>query len=368
MPHGTHGNEIAYYNSHFFSRAELPVKKLDLSLIQARKVQCIFERHHYYPADLFFFSIDGVNYFGRKTISPIYIAGKQQYKKCNQLAAHMIIGLSLRTQTTDKGQVIFYKPLNKGEKVFLFNYLKNNLDIDIYFPYPVLKNGREDVQSIDAWDTSDELAEDLNTGEDHIRQYTLDFLSQFNLNGARIYDPACSTGKFIDSIKKTYPEAYLIGQDINPTMIAHAKKHSLANELHVGNALYPCVPKESVDFMFLRFLNLSVLSSENALKLFCKLANCCKNNGTIVVFGFTPVLLSAELFSMLELDVKQTIAYNESTNTLFQYYVLKKTQPVPMLRYEHFSALTLSKKQIANMIDADKKEDTIQSSPLRARL
>ncbi|HLB42033.1 MAG TPA: methyltransferase domain-containing protein [Gammaproteobacteria bacterium] len=349
MPHGMYASEFFYYKNKTFKNIT-PVTELDLSLINSRKVECKFERHHYYPADYFFFNYTGGTFCGRKILSELFLTGKQSYKKCNQLTAPMIIGLVSRTQILEKGILIFYKPLENPEKAFLFNQLKQNPLIDLYFPFPVFnKELKEYVQTVEAWDPSETMADGLNAGEQHLRNYTMKFLSQFDLKGKKIYDPACSTGKFLESIKQTYPESITIGQDINPEMIKFAKRHSKVDEFHVGNALYPAVENESVDFVFLRFLNSSVVSSEYALKLFCNIAQSCKINGIMVVFGFTPVLLSAEIFQMLNLEVRQTIAYNEENDSIFQYYVLKKTTPVPQLKYESFSTLNLSQQQFLAM-------------------
>lgn len=345
MPHGTRGSENEYFKTINFSNVE-PVDQLDVNAINDRKTTAIFERHWYYPMDYFFFKVDGVSYFGRKTLSKLYLDGKQHIKKCNQITAPMVIGLVLRTQTTEKGVIIFYKPLVNPEKVYLFSQLKNNPTIDLYFPFPVLDRFfKEHVQSSEAWDATEDMKDTLDVGEEHIRNYTLDFLAQFNMDNKVVYDPACSTGKFIGTIKSAYPTIRAIGQDMNHQMIEFAKTRGNIDELHVGSALYPCVPKDSVDIIFLRFLNLAVLSSDAALSLFCKLADCCKTNGTIVVFGYTPVLISAEICEMLNLKMKQTTAYSKENDSIFQYYVLEKLGPVPQLRYEKFSTYNISTAQ-----------------------
>jgi isonocardicin synthase len=351
MPHGLHPSEVIHYQNTFFKDVK-PVETIDITAIMNRDTTCVYERHHYYPKDYFFFKHNGVNYFGRKTLSTLYLEGKQPYKKCNQIKATMILGLLLRHQTTEKGLVFYYKPLQNDEKVFLFMQMKANLKTDIYFPFPSFdKKLQEYVQSVDAWDpTGGELADDLNVGEAHIRDYTHELLSTYNLTGKKIYDPACSTGEFLGSIKKRFPETYTIGQDINPDMIKHAKAHSPIDELHAGTALYPAVGPNSVDFIFLRFLNTSVVSTAVALQLFTKIANCCKDDGIIIVFGFTPVLLSGEIFEMLNLKVKQNIAYSKQHDSVFQYYVLQKNGPVATLKYENYSLFKLDKKQFLTQI------------------
>lgn len=346
MPHGTTGNELAYYHRTTFKDVK-PVTELNLPLIKERNTKAIFERHHYYPTDYFCFSYEDKTYFGRKTLSQLFLNGKQPYKKCNQLHAPMIIGLVLRSQVTEKGIIFFYKPLANNEKAFLFNQLKENPHIDIYFPFPVLeKSLHEHVQPLDAWDPTDEMADELNTGEEHIRSYTLQLLAKYDMKDKVVYDPACSTGKFLGTIKKQFPQAITIGQDINAEMIKYAKLHSPIDKLVAGDANNPCIENGTADFIFVRFLNLSVLSSETALKLFIKLAQCCKQDGKMIVFGFTPVLLSAEIFEILNFKIEQKTAYSQENDAVFQYYVLKKHGPVPQLRYENFSALKITPSEL----------------------
>lgn len=337
MPHGTSENEKKYYHRRFFQNVAA-AEHLDLKNIFQRKAEGIFERHNYYPMDFFFFTHNGIQYFGRKTVSRLYLEGRQSIKKCNQLTAMMIIGLVLRHQVLERGVTIFYKPLQDSEKVYLFNYLKNHSDVDVYFPFPVLTPGlHETVQTTDAWDPGEALPELLNVGEEHIRAYTLEFMSKFELARKIVYDPACSTGKFLGTIKEKFPEIYAIGQDMNPDMVKYCNRHSCLDEVHLGNSLYPCVEKESVDFIFFRFLNLSVVSSQQALQYFCKISHTCKIGGTMVVFGFTPVLLSAEIFELLGLKIEQKTAYSKENNSIFQYYVLEKLVPSITLRYENMS-------------------------------
>lgn len=343
MPHGTEGQEKKYRNYSLFQDVK-PAETFSVNKISRRDSACIFERHNYYPADYFFFNYEGIQYFGRKTLSKIFLDGKQPFKKCNQITDNMIIGMVLRIQYLDKGIVVFFKPLENDEKVFLFNYMKSNPKADLHFPFPVLINGlRESVQNSEAWDPGDELPDTLNVGEEHIRAYTLELMSRFDLTDKVVYDPACSTGKFLGSIKERFPQIHAIGQDLNPDMVKYAKKHSRIDEVHHGDSLYPCVEKESVDFLFFRFLNLSVVSSQQALQYFTKISPCCKIGGTLIVFGFTPVLIGVEMFELLGLKVEQTTAYSKENDSVFQYYVLTKIAPSKTLRYENFSAYHLAK-------------------------
>lgn len=346
MPHGTHLTEAYYYGRLFFNPTKIdPAIQLNLPLILNRETKSMFERNNYYPADLFFFQIDGIHFFGRKTLSSDYVDGKTSYKKCSLLKPHMFIGLVLNQRTTEKGVVIFYKPLANPEKIFLFLKMSKNREVDISFPFPVMLNGKEFVQPNSVWDTTEELANVLSVGEEHFRRATLRLLSKYNMSNKKVYDPACSTGKFLGQIKEKFPNVFTIGQDANSDMIAYAKKHSNIDVLHLGNSIHPNIPNESVDFIFFRFLNASVVSSEEAIKLFCRLANCCKNDGLLVVFGFTPILINKEIFEILGLEVKQSIEYDSESFSLFQFYVLLKKQPVPMLRYEDLSTYNFQKDQ-----------------------
>ena len=250
----------------------------------------------------------------------------------------MILGVANSEQMTDQGILISFNPLENGEKLFLFDSLASNLLTEIHFPYPFLNEKREeDISPDDFWDPTSEQVESLNAGETHIREYTQKFLAKFDLRDKIIYDPACSTGEFLGSIKLNHPEIRAIGQDLNKKMADYAKKTGKLDVVLQGDAKNSLIQDESVDFIFFRFLNLEVVSTKTAHEIFPEIANRCKNGGYLVLLGHTPLLMNATWFERLGLTVEQCIAHNGKS--MFQFYVLNKTQRIPQLKYEQLLIL-----------------------------
>ena len=73
------------------------------------------------------------------------------------------------------------------------------------------------------------------------------------MNNKVIYDPACSTGEFLEDFKKKFPESYTIGHDLSQEMVNYAK--DFVDEACCCNAIDSPLKEKSVDLMFLRFLN-----------------------------------------------------------------------------------------------------------------
>ena len=357
MPKGYKPHERRYYKANFFAHRN-EASAFNLTQIMSRPTELLTERYDFYATDIFFFSHEAVRYFGRKILSSLHVEGKQKSKKCPQITAPMIIGIVTRDQVTQDEVLIFHKKLTEEEKVYIFNRIKINLNLDLYYPYPYMKEGKEPIQDTTYWEPTTDQVANLNAGEEIIRQYTVNFLKRFDLEDKKIFDPACSTGMFLGTLKTHYPQIRAIGQDLNGHMIAHAQTHApMIDEFHTGDSLNTPIPDESMDFVIFRFLNVAVVSNQAAVYLFSKLANCCKNNGHIIVFGHSPVLLSKDWFEILGLQVEQTIAYNAENDSIYQYYVLKKNSPVPNLTYNTFSALHLNAQPTAMNHSADIVEE-----------
>ncbi len=339
-------NEGIYYKYNHFQSKDKPLR-ICLDRIKSRATKLIFEFHNFYTTDYFYFNYKENKYFGRKMLSKLHLDGKQKSKKCSQITAPMLIGLVLREKITEKGVIIFYKPLENGEKVYIFDEIKVDIKTDIYFPYPYLSKGREVTQPAHVWEPTIHQVQNLDAGEEFIRKYTIEFLAKHDLSNKKIFDPACSTGKFLNIIKETYPEVYTIGQDLHPGMIQYAQENRKIDRLIEGDSINSPIPENSVDFIFFRFLNSGVVTSEQANMLFSKIANKCKDGGYLIVLGHTPVLLSMEWFQILGLQVEQSIAYSKEEDSIFQYYVVKKIRPVPTYEYEGFCVFNFSEKMKA---------------------
>ncbi len=311
-----------------------PIKPLNLAEINSRPAALLYERFDGRPQDIFFLDYKGVKIIGRKLVSNLYLERKILGAKCSKITAPMLLGIYEREQILSRGLQLFYRPLEDGEKLALFDALKDELTSELYFPYPYLdEHNEEAIWPVEFWNLTPDFAESLDFGEVAFRQYVIQWLSRFDLEGKVLYDPACSTGKFLGEIKKHYPEAYTIGQDINQQMAEYASRH--IDKVYWGDSLNS--PVKEADFIFFRFLNLEVVPFEQALTLFKTIGNRCRDGGYLILFGHTPVLLSSQWFQMLGLEVEQTIAHHEGD--LFQFYVLRKQKPLPPLNFKEFCFL-----------------------------
>lgn len=330
----------------YFKKNQIPAYTAKRSFrpteVRQRESEIFFEAFNQRPQDIFYFTLNNTRFIGRKFLSELSIAGKITGTKDSQLTAAMILGIANSEQITDEGIIIAFHPLENGEKLFLFDSLASDLLTEIHFPYPFLNvKHEEDISPDDFWDPTTDQVDSLNAGEVHIREYTQKFLARFNLKDKIVYDPACSTGEFLGSIKSNHPEIRAIGQDLNKKMANYAKKTGKLDIVLDGDAKQSPIKEESVDFIFFRFLNLEVVSTKTAHEIFPKIANRCKNGGYLILLGHTPLLMNAQWFQKLGLTVEQCIAHNGIS--MFQYYVLKKTQPVPELRYEQLQILDRAK-------------------------
>lgn len=97
------------------------------------------------------------------------------------------------------------------------------------------------------------------------------------------------------------------------------------DEVHWGNAMEPKISAGSADVVFVRFLNSEVVTSTEAEHLLECLVPTVKKGGHMVIFGHTPVLLSAANFSLIgEFDIQQCIGITDDKSGIFQYYTLQK--------------------------------------------
>ena len=87
-----------------------------------------------------------------------------------------------------------------------------------------------------------------------------------------VYDPACSTGEFLSDYKNSFPKSHTIGHDLSQEMIDYAKDY--VDESFCCNAFDSPLKDNSVDLMFLRFLNSEVVNTQMAYKIFKVFFRC----------------------------------------------------------------------------------------------
>ena len=94
-------------------------------------------------------------------------------------------------------------------------YASEGESAELTFPFPLLKAAtrQEFTSPAEGWQVDNVYDDMLSNGEAHIREYSCMFLRSLKLAKPRLYDPACSTGIFLSTLKSVLPDAYTVGQD-----------------------------------------------------------------------------------------------------------------------------------------------------------
>jgi len=316
-----------------FASTSIP-EPLNFELIKQRSYEVVFQGFEENPQSIFIFDYNGFRFVGKKYKSDLYLLPESPGIFCSNIQAPMIIGLLEREQVTQDGVLLFINPITPAEKLYVFNILLAHREIDIYYPYTQLltKEKLEMASPKEGWKYSPDRAEALGGGESDLRDYTLNFLKSFqNLEEKKIFDPACSTGEFLATIKKNFPKVITIGQDLSASMVEEAK--TKIDEAYVGNSIDSPVPNDSVDFIFFRFLNGEVVTTEQAYNLLTSIIRKSKKGGYIIIFGQTPVLVSRPFMEKLGLTFIQATGVTNNKKSVFQYYILQKNNTIKDIGY-----------------------------------
>jgi isonocardicin synthase len=282
----------------------------------------VFEAFDARPYDLFVLRNGATRALGRR-----YPSGAGR-RRTSLVDASNILGTLEREQVFSEGVTAFFRPLTDGCRRELFRELARRPDTDLYYPFPALSrgNGREWCTPADYWQPTPDRVRALDEDEALLREKTIALLADYDLRGRILFDPGCSTGTFLSSIKARYPGAIIVGQDSSPAMAEFCRDRF--DDVYVGDSATPGVAEESVDFVFFRFLNFHVITTQRAHDLFLVNAKRCRVGGHILVAGYTPVLLSAEWFEILGLQVLQRIAFFDERDAVCQFYWLRREGPL----------------------------------------
>lgn len=304
---------------------EVNAGKLNLEEVFNRDLEEFKDKTYNLPQNIFYINeYKGKTIVGRKIRSVLSFENKINAIHCSMITSSMLLGILKSGNQNGKDITIEYYPFTKSEKIDVFNEIKDNQLSDIYFPFKYLDyyNDEEEKSPSTGWDLNPEKVIYLGYGEEHIRKYTISFLKNYMEDKITVFDPACSTGQFLYTIKQYYPNCKTIGQDLSKEMVEYAKKY--VDEIYCGDSINTTIKDGSIDIMFLRFLNSEVVTTEYAHELFNNLYKKVKKGGMIIAFGHTPLLINIEYFRKLGLKVEQSIAYDEGYDCIFQYYVLRR--------------------------------------------
>lgn len=275
------------------------------------------------PHDVFRLHLaDGRRLVGLKRAHPAHRRrGDLSPRKGCLVDESMIVGIEPREQLSEDGVTVYYRPVSATQRRDLFDAAVADAMTDLHFPFPHLdrRTRRERRPVADYWTATPARVEELDGDEEVLRRYALGRLRSLDPNGKTVFDPACSTGRFLCEVKRTFPGVRVVGQDLSASMADHARRH--VDEVHVGDAARPAVPAGSADIVVVRFLNLDVVSTAEAHRLLEACLTACRPGGWLVLFGYTPVLVSAEWLAILGLRVVQRTGVLEDHRAIFQFYV-----------------------------------------------
>lgn len=310
----------------FLYKKSFDDRKINHSInIYNRPLSFLVEYDFNMPQTIFYLYYNGKIIVGRKTISNLYLTHKLKSINCSNITQNMFLGILESSNYKCRKISIQYFPFTNEEKKQLFNDVVNNITkYEIVFPFrfKYYDTNLEQISDSLCWEINDEIAHYLSTGEKHIRKYTIETIRKYKLKPKIVYDPACSTGEFLKTIKKELPFCKTIGHDMSKDMVEYSKQY--VDDSQCCNAFDSPIKDESVDLLILRFLNGGVVDSDSAEKLFKLLIKKVKHNGYIICIGHTPILINSTNFETSNIELIQKIGYNQDANSIFQYYFARK--------------------------------------------
>jgi len=319
-------NEIAYYKKYHISEYK-QLSDISVEQIKLRKKDFFSERDYNKPQNIFFIKYKGELIFGRKLLSQLNIEGKIPSINCSMITSDMIFGFVANYKYKNRNIKINFYPFSDDEKVFIFNDIKDKKDLEILHPFVFLDfyTKQEVTSPSSGWKIFENTIEVLAYGEEHIREVVSKNMKCYPVSAdSIIYDPACSTGTFLAELKKHIKTGYYVGQDLSKEMTDFASQY--VDKVHCGNAISPYMESNTVDFMFLRFLNFRVVTTNEAKKIFKNLYKVVKPGGYLVCFGHTPVLINQEYLKKFGLEIIKCHEYSPKRNAIFQYYLMQKKE------------------------------------------
>jgi isonocardicin synthase len=291
------------------------------SAVRTRPPQRLDEPLERRPYDLFVTHVSDLKWIGRKMPTAVEPGGRP-IRGC-LVEARMISGLLEQVQVSASGVRAYFRPLKGDERDQVFAALTSSRQNEIYYPFTRVRSPlRESVSPPRYWVATPELVSELDGGEAPLRRHAASILRRYGVGGGRIFDPACSTGAFLESIKGAFEGVWTIGQDLSESMLGIARDH--VDEVHGGDSICPAVEPESIDVLVLRHLNFNVVTAQRAHELFDATVASVAKGGLVLVLGHTPVLVASPYFEQYGFSVLERHGVTGSGDAAFQFYVLRR--------------------------------------------
>jgi hypothetical protein len=212
-------------------------------------------------------------------------------------------------------------PEKEGWQHNVFELAADSVTWDLHFPYaPRDENGSESICPATFWETCADDPVKLDQEETHFREYTVNMIGKWLKPSNIVYDPACSTGAFLNYVMTYCPEYEYIASDACNHMISLAKKNF--PRAFVADTRYSQQLMSGCDVIICRFLNHEVMSACDAELALVNIVNSCKASGKIIIFGHTPVAIDLpKIMKRIGAKPVSTIGKSNSPYGIFQYYV-----------------------------------------------
>jgi hypothetical protein len=225
---------------------------------------------------------------------------------------------------TESGMRCHFRPADAARKRAAIAAAADDPEAEIAFPFALLDPaGREIVSPPEYWSGDRGLAAALDEGEAHLRAYTARLLGRLDLPaGSVVYDPACSTGTFLASVKQAAPALRVVGSDLSAAMVGQARPR--LDDAFVADAATVALP-EGCALLVLRFLNAEVLTVAQAEATFRHLCGQLRPGAHAIVFGHTPVLAPVgPLCAELGFERLGAVGATPDRDAVFQYHLLRR--------------------------------------------
>ena len=324
--------EVERYQERIIPDDTTPADELNWDEVSRRPVSKYVEKFNEIPQGIFLLRSNENDrvIVGRRILSHQFVKNKIRELHCSHVTASMLLGKLVDQRIREDGIVLFYNELTAGERIYLMNDILDNgmTEFEITYPFPALVHlNKEEIQSPEeGWEIDEKLALSLGEGEVYLRQFSIKFLKSLGVDDLHLFDCACSTGQFLHTMKNAIPNCYTIGSDLSQHMAEFAAKR--VDEIHCANALKPPIKPQSVDIVFIRFINSEVIKTEIAHIFLKPLVECLKVGGHLIILGHTPILTSRAEIKMVvpNLEIVQCIGGSREWNGIFQFYIAKRTE------------------------------------------
>lgn len=282
----------------------------------------VYVEPYFSRENLFILKTSNYTFCGRKIAKEIDI----ETKTLNigpMIYPNMILGCFQTYQINDNQVYLYYTPCTQQEIESVFLTLQHDKKAEILYPFsPLNDDFQEHIITFETWNSlNNAQLENLDANESHFRDVTIQYLNNQETRNKVFYDPACSTGTFLEHLKLNFPCGKYIGSDQSKKMVMLAKKKlDFVFQADASNTVQKNI---KADYLFLRFLNMEVVTIKQAYNLFEHLVQLLNADGKIIIFGYTPVRINIQYVAdKYNLQIHQCVS--EYNGGIFQYYILQK--------------------------------------------